>query len=201
MFHSHITQLAILLFYIFQFSNYLREVEKTNVFELKINMIVLGPNIRLRILFLSTVSLPFSLYVRDHVSQPYNTNYNIIFLYILILKFFERSREDTWHLLTTCKSQNKNNVLKVQSKKEKEKNTIGLAWNRWNSTGRVKLRGRGLILWGAAINPDEETQGRLYCADWNLSAQTQLQKTGAYLSPYLFCQISIQPLCILQVYK
>ena len=34
---------------------------------------LLGPNIRLRILFSNTLSLRSSLNVRDHVSQPYST--------------------------------------------------------------------------------------------------------------------------------
>ena len=38
---------------------------------------LLGPNIRLRILFSNTLSLDSSLNVRDHVSQPYSTNNNI----------------------------------------------------------------------------------------------------------------------------
>ena len=36
-------------------------------------------------------SLHSSLKVREHVSQPYSTTGNIIVLYILILKFLERS--------------------------------------------------------------------------------------------------------------
>ena len=55
---------------------------------------ILGPNIRLRILFSNTLSLDSSLNVRDHLSQPYSTTGNIIVLYILIFKFFERSLED-----------------------------------------------------------------------------------------------------------
>jgi len=55
--------------------------------------ILLGPNIRLRILFSNTLSLHSSLNVRDHVSQPYSTTDNIIVLYILIFKFLERSLE------------------------------------------------------------------------------------------------------------
>ena len=45
---------------------------------------LLGPNIRLRILFSNTLSLHSSPNVRDHVSQPYSTTGNIIVLYILI---------------------------------------------------------------------------------------------------------------------
>ena len=45
---------------------------------------LLGPNIRLRILFSNTLSQNSSLNVRDHVSQPYSTTGNIIVLYILI---------------------------------------------------------------------------------------------------------------------
>ena len=41
---------------------------------------LLGPNIRLRILFSNTLSLDSSLNVRDHVSQPYRTTGNIIVL-------------------------------------------------------------------------------------------------------------------------
>ena len=44
---------------------------------------LLGPNIRLRILFSNTLSLNSSLNVRDHASQPYSTTGNIIVLYIL----------------------------------------------------------------------------------------------------------------------
>ena len=57
-------------------------------------LIPLGPNIRLRILFLNILSLHSSLNVRDHASYPYGTIVNIIVLYILIFKFLESSRED-----------------------------------------------------------------------------------------------------------
>ena len=44
---------------------------------------------------ISLACLPLALNIRDHVSQPFNTAGNIIVvLYILIFKFFERSRED-----------------------------------------------------------------------------------------------------------
>ena len=39
-------------------------------------------------------SLHYSFNVRDHVSQTYSTTGNTIVLYILILKFLERSLED-----------------------------------------------------------------------------------------------------------
>ena len=55
---------------------------------------LLGPNIRLRILFLNTLNLHSSLNVRDHVSQPYSTTGNIIVLNIVIFKFLGRSRGD-----------------------------------------------------------------------------------------------------------
>ena len=55
---------------------------------------LLDPNIRIRILFSNALSLHSSLNVRDHVSQPYSTNSNIIVLNILIFKFLERSLED-----------------------------------------------------------------------------------------------------------
>ena len=44
---------------------------------------LLGPNIRLRILFSNTLSLDSSLDVRGNVSQPYSTTGNIIVLYVL----------------------------------------------------------------------------------------------------------------------
>ena len=56
-------------------------------------LILLGPKIRLRILFSNTFSLHSFLNVRYHVSQPYSKTGNIVF-YILISKFLERSRED-----------------------------------------------------------------------------------------------------------
>jgi hypothetical protein len=39
-------------------------------------------------------SLHTSLNVRGHASQPHSTTGNIIALYILFLKFLERSQED-----------------------------------------------------------------------------------------------------------
>ena len=41
-------------------------------------LMLLGPNIRLRMLFLNTLSLHSSLNVRDHASYPYCTTGNII---------------------------------------------------------------------------------------------------------------------------
>ena len=45
-------------------------------------------------MFSNTLGLDSSLNVKDHVLQPYSTTGNIIVLYILILKFLERSLED-----------------------------------------------------------------------------------------------------------
>ena len=47
--------------------------------------------IRLRILLSSTLSLRSSFNVRARASKPYKTTGNITVLYILILKFLERS--------------------------------------------------------------------------------------------------------------
>ena len=44
---------------------------------------LLGPNIRLRILFSNTLTPRSSLNVTDHASQPYSTTDNIIVLYVL----------------------------------------------------------------------------------------------------------------------
>ena len=49
---------------------------------------LLGPSIRLRILFSITLTLRSSLNVTDHTSQPCCTNGKIIVLYILIVKQF-----------------------------------------------------------------------------------------------------------------
>ena len=43
-----------------------------------------GSNIRLRILFSSSLSMHSSLNIKGHVSLPYRTTDNIIVLYILI---------------------------------------------------------------------------------------------------------------------
>ena len=51
---------------------------------------LLGPNIRLRILFSNTVCLLASLNVRGHVPQPCSTTGNIIVLFILILNFLAK---------------------------------------------------------------------------------------------------------------
>ena len=53
----------------------------------------LGPNIPLNTLFSNTLSLRCSLSVSDQVSHPYKT-VKIIFLYILIFKFFDGKLED-----------------------------------------------------------------------------------------------------------
>ena len=53
-----------------------------------------GSNIRLKVLFLNSLKLPFLLNVSDHFLQPYSTTGNIPLLYILILKLLERSRKD-----------------------------------------------------------------------------------------------------------
>ena len=52
-----------------------------------------GPNTRLSILFSNTLSLCFSINIRAHVSHPYSTTDNIIVLYILSFKLFERTQE------------------------------------------------------------------------------------------------------------
>jgi hypothetical protein len=56
--------------------------------------IILGPNIRVSILFSNTLSLRSSIDARDHISQPYGKTDNVIVLYILIFKFLERSRKE-----------------------------------------------------------------------------------------------------------
>jgi hypothetical protein len=53
-----------------------------------------GPNILLSTLFSNTLSLCFSLHVRDQVSDPYRTTGKFIILYVLIFKFFVSRRED-----------------------------------------------------------------------------------------------------------
>ena len=58
--------------------------------------LILGPNIRLWILFSNTLSLFSSYNVRDLVSQSYWQRY--CFIYILIFKFEERSREEVFVL-------------------------------------------------------------------------------------------------------
>ena len=54
---------------------------------------LLGPNILLNTLFSNTLSQRSSLNVSDQVSHPYKT-VKIIFLYILIFKFFDSKLED-----------------------------------------------------------------------------------------------------------
>ena len=57
---------------------------------------LLGPNIRLRILFSNTLNLCFSLDVRDYASLSHRTTTgNIIVLYILIFKLLKRSRDSS----------------------------------------------------------------------------------------------------------
>jgi hypothetical protein len=51
-----------------------------------------GPNIPHNTLFLNTLSLCYSLIVRDNVSHPYRTTGKIIVLYILIFIFFDSRR-------------------------------------------------------------------------------------------------------------
>ena len=55
---------------------------------------LLGPNIRLRVLFSNNLGLRSSLNVSDNVLQLYSTSGYIIVLYILFFKFLERSLED-----------------------------------------------------------------------------------------------------------
>ena len=52
-------------------------------------------HIPFRILFLNNLSLRSCLKAIVHAPQPHSTIGNITVLYILILKFLERSREDT----------------------------------------------------------------------------------------------------------
>ena len=53
----------------------------------------MGPNIRLMILFQNTRSMRSSLNLRGHFSQACSTTGNIIVLYSLIFKFFQKSQE------------------------------------------------------------------------------------------------------------
>ena len=55
---------------------------------------LLDTNIRLRLLFSTTLSFPPFLNVTDQVSQPDRTNGNVIVLYILIFKFLDIIPED-----------------------------------------------------------------------------------------------------------
>jgi len=55
---------------------------------------LLGPNIRLCILFSNTLCLNSSVNLSDHVSQPYSTTGNIIVLNVLIFKFLKSCLED-----------------------------------------------------------------------------------------------------------
>ena len=55
---------------------------------------LIGPNILRKTLFSNTLSLRFSLSVIDQVSYPYKTRGKIIFLYVLIFKFFDIKLED-----------------------------------------------------------------------------------------------------------
>ena len=54
----------------------------------------LWPNVRCRILFSKILILHASLNVRNYASEPYGASGNIIVLYVLILKFLQRSREE-----------------------------------------------------------------------------------------------------------
>jgi hypothetical protein len=53
-----------------------------------------GPNILVSILFSNTLSLRYSLNVRDQVSYPYRTTGKIIVLHMLIFMFLHSRRED-----------------------------------------------------------------------------------------------------------
>ena len=55
---------------------------------------LLGPNTLLNTLFSNTLSLRFSLNVRDQVSHPYKTTGKIIVLYILTYKFLDSNLKD-----------------------------------------------------------------------------------------------------------
>jgi hypothetical protein len=57
-------------------------------------LFLLGSNILFNTLFSNTLILPSSLNVSDQVSQPYRTTGKIIFLYILIFKYFYSRQED-----------------------------------------------------------------------------------------------------------
>ena len=61
---------------------------------------LLGPDLRLWILFSNTLSLHSSFNIRDHVSQPYSTTGSIIVLYVLIFKFLSRRLECLGRIIT-----------------------------------------------------------------------------------------------------
>jgi len=59
-----------------------------------VTLSLLGPNVPLSTLFSNTLSIHFSLNLSDQVSHPYKTTGGIIFLYIVIFKFFDSKLED-----------------------------------------------------------------------------------------------------------
>jgi len=72
------------------------------VFSIPVTLSFLGPNIYLKILLLNTLSLCFSLHVRDQVSYPYKVTGKITLPCILIFIFLDSKPEDRrfcteWH--------------------------------------------------------------------------------------------------------
>jgi hypothetical protein len=91
---SHLIRLDLICRIIYEDEYHIWSSSLCNFLHSPLTSSLLGPNIVLRTLFSSPLSLCSFLHVRDHVSHPFETTARIMVLYMLTFTFLDSRRDD-----------------------------------------------------------------------------------------------------------